>query len=297
MSSQVVALRELLEQRFPGALPLTAGGSADPLATGIGALDRLLPGGGLPRGRLTLWAPGGGATALLTAACRTTVARGERAAWVDAAGTMAGAFWRVGPALLRPAGRVEALACAEELLRSGGFALVVLSGLEVGEGAPSPAAASSVSRARARSKRKRWRSRRRLTEAAPAPRVSEGALLEAGLVRLSRVAREGGGALVVCAGRSPVAALRVRSRLAPEAYRWRRGPFGEPAEVEAATVCVRAASPGWSAETRCDLAVSSDDPRAALDPGLVDRRGSAGGSAGAGAGATTRRRPVRAGAP
>ncbi|HEX2093190.1 MAG TPA: hypothetical protein VHG28_12345, partial [Longimicrobiaceae bacterium] len=68
MASQLSTLRELLEQRFPGAVPVThrtAGG----VATGIAELDRVLPGGGFPRGRLSAWAPGGGATAVLRSAC------------------------------------------------------------------------------------------------------------------------------------------------------------------------------------------------------------------------------------
>ncbi len=127
MASSVSALRELLEQRFPDALPVThrtAGG----VTTGIAALDRALPGGGLPRGRLVAWTPGGGATAVLRSACRAALERGERAAWVDGAGVACGDGWRGEAALFRPAGAREALACAEELVRSGGFVLVVLAG-------------------------------------------------------------------------------------------------------------------------------------------------------------------------
>lgn len=101
------------------------------MATGVGALDRVLPGGGLPRGRLSVWAPGGGATAVLRSACVAGVSRGERAVWVDGAGTLAGVFGgERAPLVLRPSGRREALECAEELARSGGFALVVLAGVE-----------------------------------------------------------------------------------------------------------------------------------------------------------------------
>jgi hypothetical protein len=127
VASTVSALRQLLQQRFPDAQPLayrTAGG----LATGIAALDRALPGGGLPGGRLAAWAPGGGATAALRSACRAALARGERAAWVDGAGVVCGDGWRGEAALFRPPGAREALECAEELVRSGGFGLVVLAG-------------------------------------------------------------------------------------------------------------------------------------------------------------------------
>jgi hypothetical protein len=87
----------------------------------------MLPGGGLSRGRVTLWRPGGGATAILRSACRAALERGERAAWVDGSGTsveLSGS----GPLLVRPHSEVEALVCAEELLRCGGFSLVVVSG-------------------------------------------------------------------------------------------------------------------------------------------------------------------------
>jgi hypothetical protein len=125
-----VALRELrvaLERRFPDAIPLGRG-IAPSVATGMGALDRLLPGGGLARGRVTLWRPGGGATAVLRVACEAAVDRGERAAWIDAAGVQSGDFWRGGPLLVRPSSVRESLVCTEELLRSGGFAVVVLMG-------------------------------------------------------------------------------------------------------------------------------------------------------------------------
>lgn len=226
-------LRKLLEGRFPDAVPVTYR-TAGAVATGLDELDRVLPGGGLPRGRLAAWVPGGGATAVLQAACLAAVGRGERAAWVDGGGLVAGEFWRAGPLLVRPPvgdGRGRAaLAAAEELLRSGGFALVVLSGVEaVG------------------------------TEA----------------VRLARAAREGGSALVMMTAGVPVAALRLRSRIAPDGYRWRRGPFGEPAEVEAVQLQVQAAAMGWSARTELVLPVARHDLRLSLDPGLADRRGAA----------------------
>ena len=127
MSATVLALRQLLRQRFPDAAPLAE--RADAVATGLGAVDAALPGGGFPRGRLTAWASDGGATAVLGATCLTTVARGERAAWIDAAG-VAGPGWEAGPLLLRPAGALGAFRSAEALLRSGAFALVVLAGAE-----------------------------------------------------------------------------------------------------------------------------------------------------------------------
>lgn len=128
MAAAVLAdLKETLRQRFPDALPVSYR-TASPVATGLTKLDTLLPTRGLPRGRLTVWTPGGGATAVLRAAAGAAVERGERAAWVDAAGMVAADVWREGPLLVRPGEEVAALECAEELLRSGGFALVVLAG-------------------------------------------------------------------------------------------------------------------------------------------------------------------------
>jgi hypothetical protein len=71
MSASVAALRALIQQRFPDAAPLTDGAqTSDGVATGITALDRLLPNQGLPRGRLSVWTPLGAANAILRSACR-----------------------------------------------------------------------------------------------------------------------------------------------------------------------------------------------------------------------------------
>jgi hypothetical protein len=123
------ALRQLLEQRFPDATPVTHR-TAEPVATGIQPLDLILPNGGLPRGRLSVWMPQGGATAILRAACVTVTSTGERSAWIDGLGTISGQFWEEGPVLVRPANRKNSLRAAEELLRCGGFSLIVLSGSE-----------------------------------------------------------------------------------------------------------------------------------------------------------------------
>lgn len=125
--AHVLELKAALEQRFPNAQPI-AYRTDGSVASGISALDNLLPAGGLPRGRLSLWTPGGGATAILYAAAQAVAGRGERSAWIDGAGTIAGDSWKPGALLLKPEGELESLVCAEELLRSGGFGLVVLSG-------------------------------------------------------------------------------------------------------------------------------------------------------------------------
>src|SRR4051794_17489848 len=103
MSTSVAALRALIQQKFPDATPLTGGAqTTEHVATGIGALDQVLPNGGFARGRLAVWAPRGGATAILRASCRAVVTNGERSAWIDGDNTVAGAFWNDGPYLVRP---------------------------------------------------------------------------------------------------------------------------------------------------------------------------------------------------
>ena len=117
MSAQVAELRSLLERSFPDAIPpvyRTAGG----ITTGLAALDRAFPNGGLPRGRLSTWQQGVGSAALL------------RAAWIDAQRIVCADLSWAGVALVRPERARDALLCAEELLRCGGFALVVLTGME-----------------------------------------------------------------------------------------------------------------------------------------------------------------------
>jgi hypothetical protein len=132
LSAQVQPLRDLLEQRFPSAVPLR-GRTGLAQETGVGALDRALPGGGLPRGRLTSWAPTTGTTAVLRAVCYRVVSRGERAVWIDAAGTTIGDGWAPGPLLVRPRSAAQALESAEEMLRSAGAALVVMTGCRVAD--------------------------------------------------------------------------------------------------------------------------------------------------------------------
>jgi hypothetical protein len=132
VSARISALRQLLEQQFPDATPLTGvRRSTRAMSTGLESIDRVLPGEGLPRGKLTVWTPDGGATAVLRAACQSAISLGERAVWIDATWTC-GPDWQDGPLLIRPSAphRINALTCAEVLLRSGGFALVVMAGAE-----------------------------------------------------------------------------------------------------------------------------------------------------------------------
>ena len=227
MATSVAALRALIQQRFPDATPLTGGSqTTEQVATGIEALDLVLPNGGLPRGRLSVWAPQGGATAILRATCHAVIANGERSAWIDGDSTVAGAFWGDGPYLVRPTSRVHGLRAAEELLRSGGFSLLVLAGTE--------------------------------------PQGTE-------TVRLTRAAREGGAALVTIGSAASMASLRLTSRLLH--YRWRRTPFGDPADAQDATVRVSARAAGWSANTDFHIPVMHHELRLSLESALADRRG------------------------
>ncbi len=227
--ASVAVLKELLEQRFPDAVPVRQGTTAV-VATGIGALDGVLPGSGLPRGRVTVWS-GGGATAVLRSVSEAAVGRGERAVWVDGEGSVAGSYWRSGPVLLRPA-REDVLECAEVLLRSGGFAVVVVTGFG----------------------------------------RSPNGLPEMPGIRLARAAREGGSALAVLTTSAPLVHLRARSRIPPDGYHWRRDSFGEPAEVVAVTVEASIEATGLRRRTRFTLPVCTHDVRMSLEPDLADRR-------------------------
>lgn len=237
--AEVLELRRELEQRFPDAQPVRFG-TTGAVATGVGPLDAALPAGGLPRGRVTLWQPGGGATAVLRSACHAALVAGERAAWVDGSGVITGAGaerergvgadWSDPRMLLFRPDTSMAVSCAEELLRAGGFALVVLmgGGERLGDG--------------------------------------EG-------VRLGRAAREGGAALVAVREGAPVSHLRVKSSFDATGFRWRRGPFGEPVALESVMVRARVESMGLDRRVRFRLPVEHHDLRLSLESGLVDRRG------------------------
>ena len=127
-SAAALDLREHLARRFPDAVPL-AGRREAGLATGVAAFDQMLPNGGLPRGGATVWgAPGSGATAILSAACHSLLATGMRSAWIDGARTL-GPGWQDGPLVIRPRTPLLGFRFAELLLGSGGFGLVVMSGI------------------------------------------------------------------------------------------------------------------------------------------------------------------------
>jgi len=221
------ALRALLRDRFPDAVPLPDR-VVPPIPTGLGVLDAILPNGGLPRGRLTVWqSPEGAASALLRASATAILDRGERVAWIDGARTL-GHHWDDGPLVVRPASDDLALRAAEILLRSGGFALVVLAGVD-----PESTA----------------------------------------MLRLSRMAHEGGGGFLAVTRRSLTASLRITSRYLPLQHRTIPGPFGHPAQLATVAVAIESRAPGWKAATTLHLPLVSHDLRLSLEPGLADRRG------------------------
>jgi len=105
------------------------------LPTGVAALDAVLVGGGLPRGRLTeiVGPTGSGKTTLTRAVVECTVAAHGWVAYVDAQRTLDARDWaHLGDAegvwMIRPHDATRAAWCADVLLRSGAFALVVLDG-------------------------------------------------------------------------------------------------------------------------------------------------------------------------
>ncbi len=162
------------------------------VATGLGSLDALLPGGGLPRGRATEWSGprSCGKMALLRRTLCEFHALEEPVALVDALRTLYAPDWvglsEYGPPfwVVRPPPG-EAAWCADLLLRSGAFGAVVLDVDDASSG---------------------WGLRRSVG------------------VRLQRLAEEAGSVLIVVAELS-VAGLRLRFR--PGRIRPDHGsPFG-----------------------------------------------------------------------
>lgn len=109
------------------------------LATGLPALDRALAAGGLTRGAITtlVGAAGAGTTTVWRAMVSATLATGARVAVVDATRTVAprdfaslvgGRVPRESLVFVRPPTPATAAWCADLLVRSGAFPLVVLDG-------------------------------------------------------------------------------------------------------------------------------------------------------------------------
>lgn len=116
------ALRALL----PAPLPQAPG-----MPTGMDALDSALASGGFPRGRLTEIVGATGKLTLLRRVVDAAVARGEWVAYIDASRTLAPRDWAhlshvEGVWMVRPPEAARAAWCADVLLRSAAFSLVVL---------------------------------------------------------------------------------------------------------------------------------------------------------------------------
>ena len=125
----VVALRQQLAAIL--APPRVGGAAAIP--TGIEALDRALSDGGVPSGRLTeiQGALGSGRTSLVRQLVLTAVAERRWTAVIDSSRTLAPREWaEAGDSgrlwVIRPPGADRSAWCADILLRSGAFSLVVL---------------------------------------------------------------------------------------------------------------------------------------------------------------------------
>src|SRR4051812_24244325 len=118
---QLESLRALL----PAPLPQAPG-----MPTGIDALDRALASGGLPRGRLTEVVGATGKLTLLHQVVQAAIARGEWVAYIDASRTLAPRDWAGLDVarlwIVRPPEASKAAWCADVLLRSASFSLVVL---------------------------------------------------------------------------------------------------------------------------------------------------------------------------
>lgn len=126
LPSGAYSLVESLRALLPAPLPQAPG-----MPTGVDALDRVLASGGLPRGRLTEVVGATGKLSLLRQIVDAAVERGEWVAYIDASRTLAPRDWAhlghvEGVWILRPPEAAKAAWCADVLLRSGAFSLVVL---------------------------------------------------------------------------------------------------------------------------------------------------------------------------
>ena len=105
------------------------------ISTGIAGLDAALAGGGLPRGRLSemVGEPGSGKTTLARVLVEATVAEQQWVVWIDAQRTLDPRDWthlgdEQGVWMIRPHDATRAAWCADVLLRSSAFTLVILDG-------------------------------------------------------------------------------------------------------------------------------------------------------------------------
>src|SRR5688572_11377681 len=124
-----------LRQQLAAILAPPRVGGAVAIPTGIEALDRALSDGGVPSGRLTeiQGARGSGRTTLVRHLVMTAVAARRWVAIIDGSRTLAPREWaEAGDSgrlwVIRPSGADRSAWCADILLRSNAFSLVVLDG-------------------------------------------------------------------------------------------------------------------------------------------------------------------------
>jgi hypothetical protein len=127
-STPAQKLERLLRETRPAPLTLD-------LRSGLPGLDALLDDTGLPIGQLTEWlgAPSSGKTGLLRTLVRAVRHRGIPVAWIDARSELLAGDWADASApaplwVLRPPSPVDAHFCAEVVLRTRSFGLVVIDG-------------------------------------------------------------------------------------------------------------------------------------------------------------------------
>ena len=122
-----------LRQQLAAILAPPRAGDAAAIPSGIEALDRALSDGGVPSGRLTeiQGARGSGRTTLVRQMVLSAVESRRWVAVIDGSRTLAPREWaRAGDSrrlwVIRPPGADKSAWCADILLRSGAFSLVVL---------------------------------------------------------------------------------------------------------------------------------------------------------------------------
>jgi hypothetical protein len=124
-----------LRQQLAAILPPPRAGDAAAIPTGVDALDRALSDGGVPSGRLTeiQGARGSGRTTLVRQLVMTAIEARRWVAVIDGSRTLAPREWAEAGSsgrlwVIRPPGADRSAWCADILLRSGAFSLVVLDG-------------------------------------------------------------------------------------------------------------------------------------------------------------------------
>lgn len=128
-SAAVHRLEKLLRETRVSPLDRVA------LRSGLRGLDAVLGAGGLPLGQITEWVgpASAGKTALLRTLVQAVRRQGVPVAWVDGRGELLAGDWADAGAaaplwVVRPPDEAEAAFCAEVLLRTQSFGLVVLDG-------------------------------------------------------------------------------------------------------------------------------------------------------------------------